>query len=714
MKVAIASVAVLCMAVVASGQVVYELAMDQQITGAGGDTIQNFNSFEPDPDGLGGFTRKLLTQGYYYGPDVYPENHIGTVLDLGAPSTLYRIEFDVRVYNDPIFNTNPYGDANCFVYFRDTSNYYYGLTMLYQTNCEWGPCDPQYPAWFHVDHVIDFTQPGEWPYNVEFDASQINRIRFRGTDWYTTLPETDWKDVRNLVITAIPVGGCCLPDGCAVTSEDDCIAGGGTYLGDGTDCGEALGACCFCEAGVSTCIDTSEACCALAGGSFQGMGTQCGYILYSEGPGGAFEDISETGTPLALGDDAGIVVPIGFTFNYYGSDKTEIGVISNGYLTFGGNMGGWPLDEPNSIWVLACDLDPTAGGMVQHQTLGAEPNRRFIVQWTGVPEWGPVGANTAQAVLYEATGCIELRYGTFTAVSYLAGVANEDGSVVTDVTASVAPDASIELCAGMAADPCPLCAALDIKPGSCPNSFNRKSRGVLHAAVCGSDSFDPAMVDIASLRLSRADGIGGEVAPHEGPPGPHTFLYDAATPYYGESCHELEGDSIIDLLMYFQSEVVTPVLELGTLPPGALVELVVSGTLLDGTPFTTAGDWIRLVPPGTPPGLVAVSSTIPDVWIDAYPLDLQLDDGGFADFQRSYPQTSVITLTAPRMAEGVRFARWEVDGEPQARGQTTIDFEVVGEAMEAKAVFLNPGVQVIQGAPAQPIEMQPIGGMTQP
>ncbi|UCG17021.1 MAG: hypothetical protein JSV19_03090 [Phycisphaerales bacterium] len=252
---------------------------------------------------------------------------------------------------------------------------------------------------------------------------------------------------------------------------------------------------------------------------------------------------------------------------------------------------------------------------------------------------------------------------------------------------------------------------LDIKPGSCPNSFNRKSRGVLHTAVCGTETLDATMIDIASVRLSRADGIGGQVAPHEGPPGPHSFFDDVATPYHGESCHELEADGIVDLKMYFQSEVVTPVLELGTLPPGALVELVVSGTLIDGTPFTTAGDWIRLVPPGTPPGLVAVSSTVPDVWIDAYPLDLQLDDGGFADFQRSYPQTSLVTLTAPRMAEGVRFARWEIDGEPQARGQTTIDFEVVGEVMEAKAVFLNPGVQGIQGAPVQPIQVQPIGGM---
>ena len=114
----------------------------------------------------------------------------------------------------------------------------------------------------------------------------------------------------------------------------------------------------------------------------------------------------------------------------------------------------------------------------------------------------------------------------------------------------------------------------------------------------------------------------------------------------------------------------------------------------------------------TPPG--AIRSTVPGVWIDAYPLDLQLDDGGFADFERSYPQSTVVTHIAPRMADGVRFAYWQIDGEPQIRGQTAVSFEVVGEVAEATAVFRNPALEGIQGAPVEPIEMQPIGGAMQP
>ncbi len=40
-------------------------------------------------------------------------------------------------------------------------------------------------------------------------------------------------------------GACCVPDaGCANLSESECVAGGGTYLGDGTVCATAGGACC--------------------------------------------------------------------------------------------------------------------------------------------------------------------------------------------------------------------------------------------------------------------------------------------------------------------------------------------------------------------------------------------------------------------------------------------------------------------------------------
>ncbi|UCF35206.1 MAG: hypothetical protein JSV78_07860 [Phycisphaerales bacterium] len=205
---------------------------------------------------------------------------------------------------------------------------------------------------------------------------------------------------------------------------------------------------------------------------------------------------------------------------------------------------------------------------------------------------------------------------------------------------------------------------LDIKPGSCPNSFNRTSQGVLPVALVGTEEWDMADVDISTLRISRADGVGGEVAPHEGPPGPHTVVADVATPFYGEGCECAAGDAdgIMDISMKFDTELVNEVLEMADLMPGALVPLVVTGNLNNGCAFV-AYDCVRLVPPGTAPGLLLVTSDpSTGAWVDADPLDLTLDGGGWTEFQRGYPLSTVVTLRAEERVGDLRLAGWMVDG----------------------------------------------------
>ncbi|UCG16211.1 MAG: hypothetical protein JSV19_13045 [Phycisphaerales bacterium] len=130
--------------------------------------------------------------------------------------------------------------------------------------------------------------------------------------------------------------------------------------------------------------------------------------------------------------------------------------------------------------------------------------------------------------------------------------------------------------------------SLDIKPGTCPNRVNLKGHGLVPVALVGTSDFDAMDVDLASVLLFRADGLGGSVAPHEGPPGPQSVFDDVATPFPGEpcECHDLGADGIVDLLMRFKTDALVETLGLGALPSGEVVELVVSGTLLDGTPFT--------------------------------------------------------------------------------------------------------------------------------
>ena len=237
-------------------------------------------------------------------------------------------------------------------------------------------------------------------------------------------------------------------------------------------------------------------------------------------------------------------------------------------------------------------------------------------------------------------------------------------------------------------------ASFDIKPGSCPNSFNRNSNGVLPVALVGTDDFDITEVDLGSILLTRTDGVGGSIAPHEGPPGPHSEFEDVATPFEGEEqcdCHELESDGILDLSMKFKSADLVDALELGDLKAGELVSLTLMGDLLDGTPFEAA-DCIRIVPPGDLPGIMAMGSTAPGVFIDVTPLDETLDGGGFVDFKRTYSLGTIVTLTAPQTHLGWVFVGWDYDkgGLTASRKGGTgraIEIIIIDDEFSLKAIY---------------------------
>jgi len=231
-------------------------------------------------------------------------------------------------------------------------------------------------------------------------------------------------------------------------------------------------------------------------------------------------------------------------------------------------------------------------------------------------------------------------------------------------------------------------ASMDIKPGGCPNSFNRTSNGVLPVSLLGSSSFDVGDVVLSSIRIKRGDGVGGDLAPHEGPPGPHSTYGDTGTPYAGPAggCHELDGDGITDLNMKFKSNNLVTALQLNDQLPGAFVELNIVGELEDGTDFV-ARDYIRLVPPGTPPGVMAVTATVGGTWVDSWPPDLTLDTGGFPSFQRDYPQTTVVTLSSPQAATGYVFRGWRVNGSTTLVNSPVLNVPITATTQNVEVVF---------------------------
>jgi hypothetical protein len=119
--------------------------------------------------------------------------------------------------------------------------------------------------------------------------------------------------------------------------------------------------------------------------------------------------------------------------------------------------------------------------------------------------------------------------------------------------------------------------ALDILPGACPNPFNIRAKGRLPVAVLGSDAFDAAMIDPATVELARVEPM-------------RWSLDDVATPVEAGAepceCSDLGGDGYADLVLHFSRQDLLQAM--GPVADGDLVELTLTGLLTDGTSFAVS------------------------------------------------------------------------------------------------------------------------------
>jgi subtilisin family serine protease len=133
----------------------------------------------------------------------------------------------------------------------------------------------------------------------------------------------------------------------------------------------------------------------------------------------AWVDATAGGTSTGLrADDGSVTVSLPFAFRFFGSDQTSLKVSSNGYLVFGSSAASaWSnvrLPDsalPNGIvapfWD---DLTLSAQGAIWYRTVGTAPNRRFVVEWVGVPHYFDDGDSTFEAILEESSGDIVFQY----------------------------------------------------------------------------------------------------------------------------------------------------------------------------------------------------------------------------------------------------------------------------------------------------------------
>jgi hypothetical protein len=121
---------------------------------------------------------------------------------------------------------------------------------------------------------------------------------------------------------------------------------------------------------------------------------------------------------------------------------------------------------------------------------------------------------------------------------------------------------------------------VDVMPRSCPNPLNVNSRGVLPVAILGTDSFDVTDIVPATTKV-KVEVV--EVAPLR------WALKDVATPYNGAflegalDCTTAGRDGFDDLVLFFDRREV--VAAIGEVSDGDVLELTVTGELLDGTPI---------------------------------------------------------------------------------------------------------------------------------
>ncbi|QBZ99006.1 Ig-like domain-containing protein [Flavobacterium sangjuense] len=114
-------------------------------------------------------------------------------------------------------------------------------------------------------------------------------------------------------------------------------------------------------------------------------------------------------------------IPLGFSFNYFGTLYTTVNASTNGAVNFGAAgstqfnfSGGFPNtgNPANMIALAARDLNAVSGS-IKYWTEGNAPNRRFVIQYNSIPGYVTAttgtGNNSVEGIFYETLGTVDIR-----------------------------------------------------------------------------------------------------------------------------------------------------------------------------------------------------------------------------------------------------------------------------------------------------------------
>lgn len=138
---------------------------------------------------------------------------------------------------------------------------------------------------------------------------------------------------------------------------------------------------------------------------------------------GTYTTIAGT-TAIASGWDDTVTantIPIGFTFNFNGTNYTTCSINSNGYITFGATTSANNLFTPISnntgyagaISGFGVDLRDNNTRDIIYTTTGTAPNRVFTVQWREARRFAEAGNLDFQIKLFETSNRIDIVYANF-------------------------------------------------------------------------------------------------------------------------------------------------------------------------------------------------------------------------------------------------------------------------------------------------------------